>query len=284
MDEVGIRGFRTDCATFPIQGNRFCSWVSERISRRIGQIAQVRNYSADHSFSNHGDGQRPVSVLKTGFLRLLRYSIDGQRQIISIVAPGELSGMAIENRDGYEFETVTPVSLCQINRGAFERLMGEEPELRRAVCRQYSERLEAVRQNTWSIGMLSTEERLRGFLVQATRIMPYQPLPDGGGVLTLTIPRADIADLLGTTKATISRLSHRLARDGLVEIRSPRHFLIPNLDLLARISALSVPVLERTKRASPKPQKCPDRALAAGNNAPTSSQELMSRNGTLFLR
>jgi CRP/FNR family transcriptional regulator len=71
--------------------------------------------------------------------------------------------------------------------------------------------------------------------------MPYQPLPDGTGVLSVSLPRRDIADLLGTTLESISRAAHKLADSGIIEIRDPARFRIldlPRLIALGKIEGL----------------------------------------------
>ena len=71
--------------------------------------------------------------------------------------------------------------------------------------------------------------------------MPWEPLPGGGGVLDLDLPRADIADLLGTTIESISRISRKFHREGLIRIVDPRRFAIPDLARLARRGSLAPP-------------------------------------------
>ena len=65
--------------------------------------------------------------------------------------------------------------------------------------------------------------------------MPYTPLPEGGGLLTVELPRADIADLLGITVETISRVTRRLEAEGIIRIRTAQSFEIPDLGRLVRI-------------------------------------------------
>jgi len=175
-----------------------------------------------------------VWIVKSGILRLQRFRYDGKRQILSLSFAGEILGYEHGWRDGLSVETATPCSLWKVDRRDLDAVLRNDADLRNAIYRQQHEQLERLRWLTWSIGALRPEERLSGFLALATRFMPYQPLPDGTGVLTLLISRLDIADLLATTVESISRILHRLAETGIVEIGHPPHLRL--LDLTALLT------------------------------------------------
>lgn len=216
-----------------------CAELPKRVLARLAEVAHAVDYPANHRFWDEDERPGFAAILQSGYLRMPRYSIEGRRQIVAMVSPGEIVGEGIDTRPGYGMESVTPVRVCRFERGDFLRLTESEPELRRAIFRQYMKRLDVLRWLTWSLGLQTPEERLCAFLARSCETMPYQPLPDGSGILTLEVPRADVADLLGTTKETISRLTHRLQQTGLIEIRDPRHFRIFDLGKLARAGGIA---------------------------------------------
>jgi len=91
---------------------------------------------------------------------------------------------------------------------------------------------------TWSLGALSPEERFCAFLALSTRFMPYQAQPDGSAIVSMQMPRIDIADLLGTTVETICRINRKLAKAGIIEIKDPSHFRIPDLRRLTSLGQI----------------------------------------------
>ncbi|WP_164871849.1 Crp/Fnr family transcriptional regulator [Solirhodobacter olei] len=206
---------------------------------RVAEASRIVECPANHRLWDEDVQPGFTAILWRGYLRMPRYSLEGRRQIVSIICPGEIVGEGVDTRPGYGMEAVTAVTFCRFERGEFRRLADREPELRRALLRQHMKRLEVLRWLTWSLGLQTPEERLCAFLARACETMPYQPLPDGSGILSLEVPRADVADLLGTTKETISRLTHRLQQIGLIEIRDPRHFRIFDRERLAKVGGLS---------------------------------------------
>jgi CRP/FNR family transcriptional regulator len=75
----------------------------------------------------------------------------------------------------------------------------------------------------------------------ATRHMPFEPDGERGGRLTIRLPRPDIADLLATSVESISRISQKLAAEGLIAIISPGLFHIPDVQRLAQRGCLNDP-------------------------------------------
>lgn len=237
-----------ECTVCPVRHKGFCGRLSDRVRQRVAGIARAKDYPVGHSFWTHENPLDFRGIVRNGYLRLQRYSMDGRRQIVSLVPSGEVVGEVEETHGDYELEAATGLGLCRLDRRELHRLMDEEGELRQVVRGQYVERLEAIRQLTWALCLLTPRERFCAFLIRATRVMPYHLLPDGKGVLTLELPRADIADFLGTSKESISRVSHQLASEGFIEILNPQHFLIPDLDALARQGAVTTSAT-RTHRA-----------------------------------
>lgn len=174
-----------------------------------------------------------VWFIRSGILRLQRHAYDGHRQILSLFFPGEIVGFDRQFGGEISIEAATQSSLCRIDRRMFQTLVDEDSTLRADFFRQKQDQLERLHWLTWSLAALGPDERLCALLALSTRIMPYQPLSDGTGVLSVQLPRKDIADLLGTTVESISRIVHRLAGARIIEIIDPAHFRLLDLPGLA---------------------------------------------------
>lgn len=165
-----------------------------------------------------------VWFIRSGILRLQRHAYDGRRQILSLFLPGEIVGFEGEVRDGTSVETATQSGLCRIDRNRFDGMVHQNDTLRAELLRQKQDQLDRLHWLTWSLGALGPEERLCAFLALSSTFMPYQPLADGTAVLSMHLPRKDVADLLGTTVESICRILHKLSKAGVIEIRDPAHF------------------------------------------------------------
>ena len=192
----------------------------------------------DSEVISGGARSHDIWLIRSGILRLQRHAYDGRRQILSLFFPGEIIGFEGEFREGVSVETATQSGLCRIDRRWFDKMVDQNDVLRAELFRQKQDHLDRLHWLTWSLAALKPEERLCAFLALSSKFMPYQPLPDGTGILSLYLARKDIADLLGTTVESISRIVHRLADTGIIEIRDPAHFRfldLPKLIALGKV-------------------------------------------------
>ncbi len=204
-----------------------------------GNARQRECRAPDSEILAGGARNGDVWLVRSGILRLQRHAYDGRRQILSLFFPGEIIGFDEDFREGVAIETATPANLCRIDRRWFDRMVQRNAQLRDELFRQKQDQLDRLHWLTWSLGALRPEERLAAFLAFSTKVMPYQTLPDGTGILSWDLPRKDTADLLGTTPETISRIIHKLADTGMIEIRDPAHFRfldLPGLIVKGKIS------------------------------------------------
>lgn len=185
-----------------------------------------------------GAPSRDVWFIRSGILRLQRFAYDGRRHILSLFLPGEIVGFEEEFREGVSVETVTQSGLCRIDRRAFDTILNSNDELCTELFRQKQDQLDRLHWLTWSLGALSPDERFAAFLALSTRFMPCEPLPDGTMILSMQLPRADIADLLGTTVETICRINRKLSESGIIEIKDPSHFRILDLKQLTALGQI----------------------------------------------
>jgi CRP/FNR family transcriptional regulator len=226
------------CAACPVQRQGLCGQLGATTRSGLAQIATEQGFAANQRVWEAEGDIGLVGVLISGCLRMQSHSIDGHRQIFSLVLPGDIVSEPGGLSNGYQLEAATPALLCRFAPQGFQRLLESAPDLARAAYALRVAKLEQLRILTWSLGALSVDERLCGFLAMATRFLPYVPLPAGGGTLTVEISRADIADLLGTTQESISRITHRLHLRGAIRIRGPQQFEIPDLSRLVAMGCM----------------------------------------------
>jgi CRP/FNR family transcriptional regulator len=203
-----------------------------------GDARHREDRARDEVVISGGAHSQDVWFIRSGILRVQRHSLEGRRQILSLFFPGEIVGFEGEFRDGITVETATQCGLCRIDRRKFDSMVDQNDALRAELFRQKQDQLDRLHWLTWSLGALGPEERLSAFLALCSKIMPYQPLPDGTGVLSVTLPRRDIADLLGTTVESISRGAHKLADSGVIEIRDPACFRVLDLRRLIELGRI----------------------------------------------
>lgn len=223
---------------YAFERSRFCTQIDSKACSRIARSSHVDTVPADKVIWHDDTPNRMVGLLVSGYLRFQRYNRDGRRQILNLAVPGDIFGLEEERHAGFSLESATEAVLCRFDRRIFDHLLVENGSLRRALYRYGASSLDRLHWLTWTIGALRPEERIAAFLLNARSFLPYRDLPDGTGLISLSISRRDMADLLATSVETICRTFKSLERDGLLRLLDPAHVLFLDPHRLATRAGL----------------------------------------------
>lgn len=189
-----------------------------------GQVVFVEGEPADH-----------VSVIVSGVIACSRELLDGRRQITGFLFPGDLLGHPFETGYQVTAQSVTAVELCRYPRTAFEALMRDYPDLEHEVVRAMNDELAEAQQHKLTLGRRGAKERLACFLITLAERAVRRGAPDD--VLHLPMTRSDIADHLGITYETVSRMFTLLKREALIALPRPDEVRLLDVAELRDIAA-----------------------------------------------
>ncbi len=224
------------CVACPVRPCGLCGNLGRDLAAIAGEATRL-DLPAGATLWEEGRDGYPCGILVHGLLRSVYHGAGGRRHVMSLTWPGELIGRHLM-RPGLTLEAATDVRICRVSQAGYAWAVRCSPAFRDLVRRQTETDLERVRYFTLALAALGADERLAAFLTLMTTTMPWRTLPAGGGILTLTLRRADIADLLAISIESISRITHRWERAGLIRILDPRHIEIRDPARLARIGKL----------------------------------------------
>lgn len=150
-----------------------------------------------------------------GTLRLSRLLPDGRRHIASFLTKGDFFGFADLGEYSYSLEALTDCALIRYPRSRFDAVLETDPlagrQMFRLLCRQFH----AANELLMTLSRKTAAERLATFLLTMAR---RQNGADSREV-TLAMPRVDIADHLGLTIETVSRVVTQLRRQKLIDLQ-----------------------------------------------------------------
>lgn len=183
-------------------------------------------------------GNRSVTTVALGALRLESILHDGRRQVLGFFLKGEalqrvrpeldLRCIALANGILY---TVRETDLNRCGDCHFT--------LESANSRPSQAWVERLAAQNILLGRCTATERIASFLVDiAARIgIPR----DNGITVILPMKRDDIADYLGLNAETVSRQLSKLRTAGLLDLPKPGHLRIKDPDALSRLSPFNGP-------------------------------------------
>lgn len=184
--------------------------------KRLGLTMRLR---AGQTLFREGDPATRVFTLTLGTLKLYKLLPDGRRHVVGFMYPGDFLGISIDDEHAFSAELIEHAQLCCFTRSRFEAFLSDHPALERELYRMAAHELGAAQQQLVLLGRKTATERLASFLlVLADRA---DKLGDQkSGIVELPMNRADIADYLGLTKETVSRIFSAFRADRLIRLRT----------------------------------------------------------------
>jgi CRP/FNR family transcriptional regulator len=199
-----------------------------------------------------GDVANDLFEIASGCLRLYKMMPDGRRAITGFMFPGEILGVAFKDRYLFTAEAVTPVRLRRFPRTQLHASLARAPGLSREVLAMACDELSAAQEQMLLLGRKTAVERIAYFLVTVARHIEAGGKP--ARAIDLPMSRTDIADFLGLTMETVSRVLGKLKVEGLISLPTSHHVTLNQLGQLQRLAGESGPLTpdagERTVRGA----------------------------------
>ena len=191
-----------------------CSRLEE--FRNLGWTLKL---APGQSLFHEGDPATRVFTLTTGTLKLYKLLADGRRQVTGFLHPGDFLGISIDDEHAFSAEAVEQSQLCWFPRARFDDFVEDDAAMERELYRMAAHELAAAQQQFVLLGRKTASERLATFLLlldeREARSARYE-----GGLVRLPMSRSDIADYLGLTKETVSRVISAFKRDRVIRLEA----------------------------------------------------------------
>jgi CRP/FNR family transcriptional regulator len=168
---------------------------------------------------HEGDPVRRVFMLANGSLKIYTLLADGRRQITGFMFPGDFLGVSIDDEYAFTAEALVHSELWWFTRQAFDRFVEDNPKVERELYRLAAHELAAAQSQMVLLGRKTAAERLASFFLS---LVERQELVAGCKQAEFDLPmsRLDIADYLGLTKETVSRMLAHLRSRKLIRLAS----------------------------------------------------------------
>ena len=213
------------------------SGASSAASKEVVSAAHEKKFESGQAIFCQGDPVRQVLLLISGCVKLLQVGANGSEIILRLSGPGELIGVAeshIRNRNSTA-RAQQPCTALAWDISTFETIFERHTFLRRNMLNMLLQYLEDMHERFREI---STERVAARLSSQILRMMHQVGRQVDGGI-EISISREELAQLVGTTLFTVSRLLSDWDRQGIVVARREA-VSVRNLRALAGLSETAV--------------------------------------------
>jgi CRP/FNR family transcriptional regulator, cyclic AMP receptor protein len=207
-----------NCLTCPVREEHLFCNLSLGALQQLNQIKSTAVYPKSAVLFIEGQQPRGVFVLCTGKVKLSTSSTEGKTLITKISSPGDVLGLnaAISNH-AYEVtaEMIEPGQANFIPRDALLHFLKEYGEVALRVAEQLSRNYYTAYEEIRTLGLTSSPSEKFAKL-----LLSWYPegQPNGQPQIKLTLTHEEIAEMIGTTRETVSRLFSDFKKKQLLQV------------------------------------------------------------------
>jgi CRP-like cAMP-binding protein len=186
----------------------------------------ARSLPARTDLATEGDPLNSLFLILDGWVCRYRMLANGNRQIIALLLPGDLSQPfgAIPQTLSHSLMTLSAVSVCEISPRALRALTRTNPRVEDALWFDLHLERDLASELVVSLGRRSATERLACFFCEIYyRLAAVQLIEQP--IFEIPLIQTELADLLGLSAVHVNRSLKELRRRELLTWRG-RHFEI----------------------------------------------------------
>ena len=182
-------------------------------------ITEKQEYQKNNFIFQSGMPTENMFILQKGRVKIFEQSSSGKEVILWFCFPGEVFGLAEISQGqprAVSAQSVSQSTLLTIRREAFNQFLLSHPDAALVVIDLLSRRLRGLGDMLMNLSCDDVVSRLIKLLVRlSTR---YGKRDKGNVYLDVHLTHQEVADMIGTSRQTVSSTFGKLKRDGILEI------------------------------------------------------------------
>jgi CRP/FNR family nitrogen fixation transcriptional regulator len=194
----------------------------------LGDLSQAKVSSSEITYRKgveiFGEAEPANYIYQVieGAVRTHKLLSDGRRQIGAFHLPGDIFGLENDVLHRFTAEAIVRTTVRLVKRESLEREAKSDPAIVRTLLSMTTDNLRRVEDHLLLLGRQSASERVAAFLLEMNGRHP------SAGLMALPMSRRDVADYLGLTLETVSRVLSAYQRKGYVKTTGPmnRHVIV----------------------------------------------------------
>ena len=209
-----------NCVTCPIREEHLFCNLSLPAVQKLNEIKSTAIYPKSAMLFIEGQQPRGVFVLCTGKAKLSTSSSEGKTIIVKISEPGDVLGLnATISNHPYEVtaEMIEPGQANFITRDALLHFLREHGEVALRVAEQLSQNYYPAYEEIRTLGLASSPSEKFAKLLLSWDSGKTQT--NGSKQIKLTLTHEEIAEMIGTTRETVSRLFSDFKKKQLLQLK-----------------------------------------------------------------
>jgi CRP-like cAMP-binding protein len=191
----------------------------------VASLLIERRFPKNKTIVEEGTPGDYMYVVREGRVKVTKLSGDGREKILEMLGAGSFFG-ELSLLDGAprsaSVKALTETRILALSRNDFLGLLHRSPDLAMAVIQELTARLRQMDDQASALSFQRVKERTQGLLLRLAR-EGYE----GGRRATPALTHQQIADMIGTSRETVTRVVKGLKQDGWLT-QAGKQYLVPN--------------------------------------------------------
>lgn len=191
--------------------------LDERELASIAAVAKTRRYAKDDAVFHADEIGDVFYLIREGQVKVTMTSPEGKEIILSILAAGDFFGeMALFDNEPRSATVIAiePLEVVSIWRTDFLHILSENFSITQKVLGELSKRLRNASNRIESLATMDVYGRLARFFLDLAR--QSGKVLDNEYIAVIRPTHQAIANMIGTSRETVSRLIHELMKQNLL--------------------------------------------------------------------
>lgn len=204
------------CEGCEVRYQAICGVLGCKDLARFKSLGRTLGLAPGEALFHEGDPATRVFTLTRGTLKLYRLLPDGRRHVTGFLHAGDFLGIGVGHEHAVSAEALEEAQLCWFPRNRFDDFVEQYSSMERSLYRTATDELAAAQEQMLLLARKTASERVASFLLELaerTAVGSSEP------IVRLPMSRSDIADYLGLTKETVSRVISSLKKRGFIRLR-----------------------------------------------------------------
>ncbi len=201
--------------------------LSEAELARFAEVTREREYPRNSVILFEDDPGDALYIVSTGQVKVVLIGEDGREVILSVLGDGDFFGeMSLIDDEPRSAHVIAMKDshLLVLRRDDFQAQLQQHPSVALKLLRVLVQRLRRADEKIGSLVLLDVNGRVAQLLLDLAE-------ESGGPKLTRKLTHHTIAQMIGSSRETVSRAMRELVERGLIEV-SRREITITNADAL----------------------------------------------------
>lgn len=185
---------------------------------RIATVAIPRSYPKGVRVFHEGDSSDACYIVRAGDLRVTREHPDGRAIALATLGPGDFFGelaMIDGGSRSASVETLADAELLALPAVDVRRVIAENGDIAAKLIVAITRRLRETNERVARQSFQTVPSRVAGVLAQ---LIAEEAIPEDREGVTVRMTQADLAQLAGTSRESVSRFLATLERAGVVAV------------------------------------------------------------------